>query len=213
MSDPAQLIVIRHGRAHCNDAGTIAGPGCTGLTPTGRDQAAATARRLAAGGVTALYASTTLRAAQTAQIIAKPLNLPVTYEQDLRVPDPGEADGHPWEQARARWPCDPDSFTRPVAPGAETWLTYLSRAAATLDRILETHPGGTVAIVGHSETLTTMLHALLNTPTLGRLKLAFDHCALTTWHATAEWPGIKSPHPRWTLTRHNDSNHLAGGGP
>ena len=54
-----------------------------------------------------------------------------------------------------------------------------------------------------------MFHLLLGVPGLGRLKLAFDHCAIMSRHATTEWPGIRTPHQRWTLLHHNDTSHLA----
>lgn len=63
-------------------------------------------------------------------------------------------------------------------------------------------------IVGHSETLTAVLQLLLGTTGLSRLKIAFDHCAITTLQPTTEWPGIQHPHQRWTLVRHNDVSHL-----
>lgn len=209
MSDLAELLVIRHGRAHCTDNGTIAAASCTGLTPAGRDQAAATARRLAARpDVRAVHASTTLRAMQTAETIAEAVGLTVTPEHSLRVPDPGNAEGTDWQAARARWPHDPHHPSRPAAPRSEAWVGYLDRATATLRRLLDNHPGGTIVVVGHSETLTAMLHLLLDAPTLARLKLTLDHGAITTWQATTEWPGTYFPYQRWTLLHHNDTGHL-----
>jgi 2,3-bisphosphoglycerate-dependent phosphoglycerate mutase len=208
MTSPPEVIMIRHGRAHCNDTATIAGPACTGLTGAGRRQAEATARRLASPVVTAVHASTTPRALHTAQIIAAALAVPLVLQPGLRVPDPGRAEGQPWPQARAAWPSDPHNATLPLAPGAETWTAYLDRATATLSSLLDDHPGGTLIVVGHTETLTAMLHLLLGVPTLGRLKLSFDHCAASTWQATTEWPGSAVTCQRWTLTRHNDTAHL-----
>ena len=211
MTKARELVVVRHGRAHCNDTGTIAGPACTGLTDTGRAQAIATARRIPGDAdVTAIHASTTPRARETAALIACVLGLAVTEEHSLRVPDPGTAEGQRWETARATWQPDPHNPTRPAAPGAEAWNAYLDRATATVARLLDRHPSGTLLVVGHSETLAAILHLLLNVPTLGRLKLAFDHCAITRWQATVEWPGTHSPHQRWSLLQHNDTSHLTG---
>ncbi|MEV6928723.1 histidine phosphatase family protein [Dactylosporangium sp. NPDC051485] len=200
----SELLLIRHGHAHCNDTGTIAGPACTGLTDTGTAQAAATAAWLASTGpVRAVHASTTRRAADTAKVIAARLGLAVIAEPGLRVPDPGAAEGVPWPQARGIWPADPHNATRPAAPGGEAWCAYLDRATVALGRILELHPGGRIVVVGHTETLTAMLHHLLGVAGLGRLKLAFDHAACSLWQATSEWPGIAPPWQRWTLVRHN----------
>ncbi|MGH3941836.1 MAG: histidine phosphatase family protein, partial [Pseudonocardiaceae bacterium] len=63
-----ELVIVRHGLAHCNLAGVVGGPrGCTGLTDLGRAQVALLAERLcqdAAGGlpVTAVRASPPPRA-------------------------------------------------------------------------------------------------------------------------------------------------------
>ncbi|GAA1657551.1 histidine phosphatase family protein [Actinoplanes couchii] len=210
MSMPAEVLLVRHGRARCNDTGTIAGPGCGGLTTAGREQAVATARRLATGpSIRAVHASITLRAWQTGQIIADALHLDVVAEPELRVPDPGIAEGELWESARTRWPATTDSPTRPAAPGGEPWSAYLDRAGQAWNRLFDTSTPGIVVIVGHSETLGAALHFLLGVESLGRLKLAFDHCAITTWQPAVEWPGMRHPQHRWTLTRYNDTHHLA----
>lgn len=204
-----ELVVVRHGRAHCNDTGTIAGPACTGLTDTGRAQATATAHHLRRDGtVTAIHASTTPRALETAELIANTLGLTVTAEPGLRVPDPGAAEGQQWATARAAWQPDARNPTRPTAPGAETWHAYLDRATVTLAGLLDQHANGTLLIVGHTETLTAILYLLLDTTTLGQLKVAFDHCAITRLHATVEWPGVDVFHQRWSLVQHNDTGHL-----
>jgi probable phosphoglycerate mutase len=211
MNTPAEILLVRHGRAHCNDAGTIAGPNCAGLTLAGRGQATATARGLATGPlIHAIHASTTLRAWQTAEIIAEALRLDVTPEPSLRVPDPGAAEGERWEVARARWPRDPHNPTRPAAPGAEPWNAYLDRAAASLSRQFDNHPGGRRLVIGHSETASAVLQFLLGVRDLVRLKLAFDHCAITIWRKTVEWPGTESRLRRWTLVQHNGVGHLEG---
>jgi 2,3-bisphosphoglycerate-dependent phosphoglycerate mutase len=211
MTDTRDLVVIRHGHAHCNETGTITGPACTGLTDIGRAQATATARRfLDDADVTAIHTSTTPRARETAKLIACVLGLAATDENNLRVPDPGAAEGQQWETARAKWPHDPNNPTRPAAPDAEAWNAYLNRATTTVTRMLDGHPSGTLLVVGHSETLTAVFHLLLNVPTLGRLKLAFDHCAVTRWQTTIEWPGTRSPYQRWSLLQHNDVRHLTG---
>jgi probable phosphoglycerate mutase len=211
MTGTRDLVVVRHGHAQCNDSGTIAGPSCAGLTDVGRAQAAATARRfLDDADVTAIHASTTPRAWQTASLIGSVLGLAVTEEPGLRVPDPGIAEGQRWETARATWQADPDNPTRPAAPGAEAWTGYLDRATATVARLLDRHSSGALVLVGHSETLAAIFHLLLSVSTLGRLKVAFDHCAITRWHATVEWPGAHSQYQRWSLEHHNDTSHLTG---
>ncbi|MGC9667699.1 histidine phosphatase family protein [Planosporangium sp. 12N6] len=201
-----ELLIARHGEAHCNIAGIIAGPSCTGLTSRGRDMAAALGKRLAAEApVTAIHASTTPRARETADIIAEALHLPVTGQHDLRVPDPGTAEGLTWAEARAAG-TDPDNPVRPASASAETWAAYLARASACLQTILDDLTGR-VLVVGHSETLTAAFHLLLGVDTLGRLKLALDHTAVTTLRPVREYAGVVVEQ-RWQLVQHNDVTHL-----
>lgn len=176
------LLIARHGQGHANADRTVAGPSCRGLTDTGRAQARGLARRLAfSADVTAIHFSTTLRARQTAQIIAARLRLNPHREPALRVPDPGEAEGMTWIEARRAWPADPLAPRRPRARRSEPWQTYLERAQRALERILAANPNGRVLVVGHTETLAAMV-ALRGNGTGHRFVRSLDFCAMTTWN-------------------------------
>jgi probable phosphoglycerate mutase len=214
---PTRLVLTRHGQAHCNALGIIGGPaGCTGLTSRGRYQARQLAERLHADHAgrpfDAAYTTPLRRARETAAIIAGHLGLPVTTIDDLREPDYGDADGKPWAEvvtAFGRIPAlHPD---QPIAPGAETWTTYLNRATAALQVILGRHAGGTVLVIGHGETVTAAAHLFLSLPASVRASAAFavDYASITRWEQQPlAWtqPGAGW---RWTLTAHNDTTHLA----
>ncbi|OAA27901.1 phosphoglycerate mutase family protein [Frankia sp. EI5c] len=78
---PTDLLLVRHGEAHCNLAWIAGGDlGCTGLTDRGRVQAADLARGLRAlhddRPVDAVYVAPRLRVRQTAEIIHGELGLP-----------------------------------------------------------------------------------------------------------------------------------------
>jgi Histidine phosphatase superfamily (branch 1) len=99
--NPTQLILARHGQAHCNVRGIIGSPrGYTGLTDHGHHQAHQLADRLrtdhAQTPITTAYTTPLRRARETADIIGHHLDLPVTTVADLREPDYGDADGKPW---------------------------------------------------------------------------------------------------------------------
>ncbi|MDQ1294019.1 MAG: 2,3-bisphosphoglycerate-dependent phosphoglycerate mutase [Actinomycetota bacterium] len=104
---PDRIVFARHGHAICNRDRTIHGPTCPGLTETGTRQTHALAEKLAGNGITAVHASTTRRALDTARILAERVALPVCEEPGLRVPDPGAAEGLHWDDARSRWPLGP----------------------------------------------------------------------------------------------------------
>jgi broad specificity phosphatase PhoE len=95
------LWLVRHGQSGWNVAGRIQGqsPAAPGLTATGRNQAALAARELArrvphATCATFIVASDLARAAETAEIIAGQLGLPIEFDPALREQSLGDLEGH-----------------------------------------------------------------------------------------------------------------------
>jgi len=215
--NPTRLILARHGQAHCNVRGIIGGPrGCTGLTDHGRHQARQLADRLRAyhtqTPITAVYTTPLPRVRETADIIAVHLVLPVTVEHNLREPDYGDADGKPWTDVVTAFGRIPAQHAdHPIAPGAETWTTYLHRAAAILRDILAGHTGETILVVGHGETVTAAAYFFLGLAADLRASVAFavDYASITRWEQQPlAWtqPGAGW---RWTLLTHNGTAHLS----
>jgi probable phosphoglycerate mutase len=208
-SPKGELIIGRHGQAHCNVEGIIAGPACTGLTEPGRAAAAALAHRLANGPpLAALHASSTPRARETAEIIGGALGIPIQEHPQLRVPDPGSAEGLSWAVARTAG-VDTTNPVRPTMPGSEPWTQYLARAMDCLRHISDEVNTGRALVVGHSETLTALFSMLLGTSDLVRLKITLDFAAITTFRAVREYDGVPATRSRWELICHNDGRHLS----
>jgi probable phosphoglycerate mutase len=217
---PGELRIARHGQAWCNTDQIIGGPAsCRGLTPTGRQQAAKLAAHLAAQHhaghrIDGLYASPLPRVQQTADIIAATLDLPVVTVDDLREPDYGSADGARWADVVAAFGAAPALHpARPIAPGAEPWMAHLTRVRAALDTILNRHPGQTILVVAHGETVTAAHHLFLDIEPKQMLPLAFavDQASLTTWRQQpVSWLRPQDGY-RWALYRHNDVTHLGQG--
>lgn len=217
--DVTRLVLVRHGEAICNVADVVGGPkGCTGLTAVGREQAARLADRLARteelGEVAGLYASVLRRAVETAEILAPALigpggsALEVSSDCALCELHPGDADGLTWEEFVARfkapdWDSDP---TTPIAPGGESWSSFVVRAAAALERVAGAHPGRTVVVVTHAGVVeASMLRFLPLDPRVARLGLQTVHASLTEWtHDDGRVDRAGTP-PRWRLERYNDS--------
>ncbi|QIZ38543.1 histidine phosphatase family protein [Saccharopolyspora sp. ASAGF58] len=91
----------------------------------------------------------------------------------------------------------------PLAPGAETWTSYLQRAITGLQNILACHAGGTVLIVGHGETITAVAHHFLDLAASLRATAAFaaNYASITRWEQTATL--LDPPRNRMAL----DSTH------
>jgi len=208
-ADVTRVVLIRHGEATCNVSGVVGGHvGCSGLSPIGRSQAEALCTRLIETGeladAGALYASVLARALETGGIIARSIgdgSAPVG-DCDLCELHPGEADGLTWDEFRLRYG-EPDFDVDPdteVAPGGESWSSFVARASDAVTRVAEAHRGQLVVIVCHAGVIESTLLAFLPVAAgRGRLGLPTEHTSLTEWE---RGDGV------WRLVRYNDAAHL-----
>lgn len=214
--NPTRLILARHGQSHCNVHGIIGGlRGCTGLTDHGRHQAQRLAGRLgaehASQAITAAYTTPIRRARETADIVAGHLDLPLQTVNDLREPDYGDADGQPWTEVVAGFGRIPAQHPhRPLAPGAESWTTYLQRSTTALQALLTRHAGETLLVIGHGETITAAAHHFLHLDADQRATIAFavHNASITRWEQQPLAWTLPDAGWRWTLLTHNDTTHL-----
>lgn len=136
------LYLIRHGEAIVNVERIVGGvKGCRGLTPRGHEQAARLGQRLTSGelGADVLYASTPLRARETAAYVAKGLELPIRWDDELQESRPGEADGLLDHEAHVRF--GQSALMGPYHssfPGGESQVGFMVRAGVALSRIVLT---------------------------------------------------------------------------
>lgn len=211
-----ELILARHGEAHCNLAGVVGGDrACIGLTEAGRRQAARLAIRLRAEHesgwpIDVLYTSPRLRVRQTAEILAAELGLHQAEEPGLAGLRHGQADGKPWADLKAAFGGPPHAYPdRAFAAGAETWNDYLARTCATLGGLLARHAGQRILIASHGETIESAFTLLLGLPpgTCTRAGFAPAHASLTRWAHQRNRLGQET----WILTAFNDTCHLQGG--
>ena len=103
--ETTELYLIRHGESVANVTPIIGGMrGDTGLTDRGRDQARLLEKRLREEDLRAdqLYSSTLPRAMETAEYVARALDLPVQPDDELHELRPGEADGLTVDEWRER---------------------------------------------------------------------------------------------------------------
>ena len=202
-----RVVLIRHGEATCNVEGVVGGPrGCTGLSPAGRLQAEALRERLERtgelAGADAVYTSILARARATAAIAAPGFG-GATVQADCGLCElhPGEADGITWDEFRRRYgepdfDADPDTE---VAPGGESWTSFVGRASAAVARVAGANPGGLAVVVCHAGVVESTMVAFLGLPLRTRLGLPTEHTSLTEWELAGG---------AWRLVRYNDAAHL-----
>ncbi|WP_216216915.1 histidine phosphatase family protein [Amycolatopsis aidingensis] len=210
-----EILLARHGQAHCSVNGVIASDACGGLTDLGRWQAHRLGHRLRAEHdrgrpVLRIHASPVLRARQTAQAVAEHLDLEPIVEPALRVPDPGpQAEGYPWEELRRRWPPDPDRPSRPLIDGGESWWHFLHRTHACLRDLFHHHTtDGRILVIAHSEVITAAVALLSGHADLHRLTVDAHPAGITRLAAVTERPHVPLLAQRWHLSAHNDLAHL-----
>jgi probable phosphoglycerate mutase len=208
-----RIVLVRHGQAECNLNRVVGGvKGCTGLTALGREQVAALADRLYESGelrgATALYSSVLARAVETAEGLRAVVGSgpdalgPVRRRCDLCELHPGACDAMSWEDVVATfgvpdWDRDP---TRPIAPGGESWSSFVPRAAGAVREVLRDHPGELVVAVVHAGVIeATMISFLEVAPEVyQRGWLSIAHASMTEW----EWVPDQD---RFILIRFNDA--------
>lgn len=172
-----RLILVRHGQTACNVQDVWHDWDDCDLTETGRQQAAATATRLAGERLDAVYSSDTPRARQTAAAIAAPHRLMPILDPGLRERHAGEFEGVPIPDVLARHPTVWDDraadFWGWRPPGGESFHEVLTRALAVVERLQAEHDGGTVAVVTHMGVTRALISHLAGMSLAGTYDLPF----------------------------------------
>lgn len=148
------VLLIRHGDNDWTESHKLAGrlPGVH-LNEYGRQQAQAVGQRLASAKLNAVYASPLERTLETAQAIAQHHNLEIQTRPGLIEVDYGEWIGEPVKKLTKTksWPVIQFYPSGAGFPGGETMYTMQTRCVQEINALVTTHPGETIAIVGHAD--------------------------------------------------------------
>ena len=151
-----QLLLIRHAVNDWVGTNRLAGwtPGVH-LNDEGRRQAEALAQRLADVELKAIYSSPLERTLETAEIIARPHDLPVYIREGIGEVRYGEWTGRKLEElARTElWQVVQFHPSGARFPGGEALREMQARAVAEVDAIRSAHPKGMVAVVSHADVI------------------------------------------------------------
>ena len=142
MDNTIHITLMRHGRSLADDEMVHEGRYDSPLTDVGRAQVMSRAEEWKRAGVTfdLIFASTLVRASESAQIVGETLDVPIEHDPDWMELDNGPLAGLPFGVGRERYP-EPD-FSNPFQPylvaageGESSW-DMMSRAASALQRVI-----------------------------------------------------------------------------
>ena len=224
----ARVTLLRHGEPDWAPGGgpTVADPG---LTPFGRAQAEAAARRLARERVDAIYASPYRRAQETAEPLAKATGLDVVTVDDLAeigIHFAGlsqeEVDRIFVEASRRPLPDHWEGW-----PGGETFVDFHERVTRGITEVLAGHAirperrhdfnvwhvperAPALVVVAHGGTNAVLLTHLLDVRPVPWEWLRFES-ALAAFSVAQSRPLGERGHV-WSLQNFNELDHLRAAG-
>lgn len=201
-----RLILARHGQTAANvrmalDSRPPGGP----LTEEGRRQAEELAAALADEPVVGVYASTAIRAQQTAEPIAAGHGLAVQVVDGIQEVSAGDLEGRTDRDALRRFVDVASAWTNGdldrTMPGGETGQEAVDRFTTALKNLRAAHTDdGTLVVVSHGAMLRLVGPLLAdNLATYGeisllqntaRIVLEEDSTTRGGWHCV-EWAGVR----------------------
>lgn len=184
------VCLVRHGESAWNRDGRIQGQRDPALSPRGRRQAEAVARRLAADpdGWAALYASDLARAARTAVVIGVRLGLPVELDPGLRERGQGRLEGLTADEALRVYP----DFDAPDV-GREPADRFGERCLAGLRRVTARHRTGRVVVVTHGGVIRRLNPDSAAPPANASVSIVDTETGLWSYCGDTGQPDVRHP--------------------
>ncbi|GIW13049.1 MAG: alpha-ribazole phosphatase [Tepidiforma sp.] len=197
------LYLVRHGQTNHNAEERGLGRADVPLSPLGRRQAEALARRFERVPLDAVLSSPLQRAADVARAIAAPHRLPVELLDALTELDVGDTEHLTYPEIRERFPdfyaaWTSDDPVNAAMPGGES-IADLARRLAPLASDLLAGPDEVLVIVSHNFTLRVLVCLLLGAPLASFRNFRLDLASVTT---------ISIQHRRAAIQALNDTSHL-----
>lgn len=164
MAETKTLYFIRHGQTEWNAIRRMQGQMNSDLSKLGRAQANAAGELLEQFGIEALYASPLDRTRQTAAIINRRLELPVTFDDRIMEWDCGDWSGHLYAEVAEQWHDEWAAYQADKfhyrGPGCENYPDMFGRARPFLEEMLTT-PAKVIGIVSHGMIGKVMLAIMM----------------------------------------------------
>lgn len=178
MKDSTEILIIRHGQTDWNKRKLLQGHSDIPLNEKGMSQALSLAEILEKESLDSIFSSDLMRAAATANEIAKRHDLTVSADAGLRERCYGIFEGmHPqdieemYPDSHAAWhAADPDHRFPEGERVAESIREFHYRAMETLARCARPHAGGKIAIIAHFGIVESAYRAAHSIPLGQRLR-------------------------------------------
>ncbi|TSC76383.1 MAG: putative phosphoglycerate mutase [Parcubacteria group bacterium Gr01-1014_33] len=183
-----RIILARHGRSEAAEKGLVQGQGLNvPMTEEGRKQAEALARFLADFSFGKIYASTALRAIETARLI-RAFHKETPYEEiaELNERSKGVSEGMTQTECRQKYPDIEAQWNQELdarPKGGENFEDVARRAVPLIERHLKEHPFGTTLLyVGHGNVFRSLIGHALNMEHRYRPRIQLHYCAVSALH-------------------------------
>jgi len=167
------IHLVRHGQTNWNLERRIQGQTESTLTDLGSEQALAIGAILKDTAFDSAYASSSIRARDTAQHIVncrapEQKKLDLILDDQLREIFLGAWEGNLYDDIKEQDPVNHDHFfgdpSQFNVPGAETFLQTQERAITALEKIIAQEQGKTILLVSHGVWIKSVLTYLENRP-------------------------------------------------
>ena len=177
-----KIILIRHGETDWNRDQVFRGRIDVALNEVGMTQARAVQESLRQRKIDAIYSSPLSRAFVTAGIVAEKRDVPVQVEEGFTDIDFGKWQGLSHQQVKEEyndlydsWRSQPQEVT---FPGGECLQEVRRRSMGTLEKVIKSNPGKTLALVSHRVVLKVLLCAMLGLELSRFWYIRQDTCAI-----------------------------------
>jgi probable phosphoglycerate mutase len=206
------LYFIRHGESHVNLAEWASGNTDEGLTDMGQAQAAALAEFLPqeVEQVDVIYASTMLRARETAGHLGRAYNTELTFDDRLREIGNNRLDHTAWpnddlpREYAEYWASErPFSPVTPIVEGGETFIHFRARVGLFIEELVNDHYDETLLIVCHGGVIEAAFDHIFNIGPWRRCEI-WSHNTGVTYFEYVEHPRRET----WRLHYNNRVTHL-----
>jgi broad specificity phosphatase PhoE len=198
----ARIMLVRHGEPRLHKEDRFWGKTDIELSDVGVRQAEQLRDRLAGLTIDAVYASTLVRAAETARIIASRHKIQVKPLNDLCECSFGYAEGLTFKEIEQKLPELAGELSAGKAvsfPGGESLAQLDLRVRGFLEKLKTHRPESKIVIVAHGGPLRLLICHLLGLDIENWLKFRIDHASLS----------IVETYPQLNiLTLLNDVSHL-----